>query len=267
MKTCSKCGETKPATTEFFSRRRNKLTTECKACKAEYDHEYQAKNKEHLAKKAREWRQKNKEHIAERECKYQTKNKERLAEYARKYQAKNKERLAEYSRKWYQKNKERLAEYGREYYQKNKEHHAEYGREWRQKNKDKFVELNREYRHNNKEKGRINTSNYRARKRNQPDTFTEAQWIACLDYFNYCCAVCGNQLRDLFGETVPHADHWLPISSDDCPGTIATNMVCLCNHCNLSKNAIMPNEWLSRHYSKKEAQQIIERIDNYFASL
>lgn len=39
MKTCTKCGETKPATVEFFHRHRDGLTGQCKRCKnrAKYD--------------------------------------------------------------------------------------------------------------------------------------------------------------------------------------------------------------------------------------
>ena len=106
-----------------------------------------------------------------------------------------------------------------------------------------------------------------ARMHSLPDILTTEQWQACLEYWNYCCAVCGKQLRDLFGEVKSHADHWIPLSLPDCPGTIATNMICLCNKCNLSKRDMMPLEWLIRRYDKQKANQIMKRVESYFESL
>jgi predicted HNH restriction endonuclease len=111
---------------------------------------------------------------------------------------------------------------------------------------------------------RINGHNRQARKRSLSNTFTPTQWQQALDYFNGCCAVCGNQLKDLFGEVTVHADHWIPLTSSECPGTIATNMICLCNKCNLSKHNTMPVVWLRRRYSERKARQIEKRIAEYF---
>lgn len=111
-------------------------------------------------------------------------------------------------------------------------------------------------------------SNRRARKRSLPDTFTESQWIACLEYHHYTCAVCGNQLIDLFGN-VPHADHWIPLAynGDDNPGTVATNMICLCSACNLSKRDTMPDVWLKAQYGTRKANEILRRVKIYFISI
>lgn len=35
-KVCTKCGESKPATTEFFHRKRNSIRADCKACASDY---------------------------------------------------------------------------------------------------------------------------------------------------------------------------------------------------------------------------------------
>ena len=130
--------------------------------------------------------------------------------------------------------------------------------------KRREAEYNRQYRQENPEKHRAKLQRRRARKRNLPNTFTGQQWERCLEYFNHCCAVCGIQLRDLFGNIEPHADHWIPLASEYCLGSVAENTVCLCNNCNLTKHAIMPTEWLERKFGKRKAKQILERIEAYF---
>ena len=130
MKKCTKCGERKPATSEYFHRDKTMtcgLCSMCKECKREY-------------------REKNKDRIRE----YYQKNKGRLREYKREHRQKNKDKIAECAHEYYQKNKDKLAEYKREYCEKNKDKIAEYKREYQEKNKDKIAERNREYYQKNK---------------------------------------------------------------------------------------------------------------------
>ena len=105
MKKCTKCGEWKPATAEYFNRNKTRtdgLRAVCKECCLEY---YQ-KNKECCLERVREYRQKNKEEIAERNREYYKKNRDHFLEYYR-----------EYNREYYQKNKDRILEDKREYEQ------------------------------------------------------------------------------------------------------------------------------------------------------
>lgn len=92
---------------------------------------------------------------------------------------------------------------------------------------------------------------------NLPNSFTRKQWTYAVDYFGRACAVCGEHgnYRTL------HRDHWIPVASPYCPGTIATNIVPLCKKCNLSKNSKYPDVWL------KNNRQVFARIEAYFASL
>ena len=106
-----------------------------------------------------------------------------------------------------------------------------------------------------------------ARKKSLPDNFTKEQWQRALDYFNGCCAVCGRQLADLFGEHKSAADHWIPLTLESCPGTVALNIVPLCqgvNGCNQSKGNHNAEDWLTRKFGKRKAKQIMKRIDDYF---
>jgi len=107
----------------------------------------------------------------------------------------------------------------------------------------------------------------KARKLALPDNLTSQDWLRCLEYWCYCCAVCGGQLRDLFGNVEPHADHWIPLSykGGDNPGTVPENMICLCNSCNLSKHDKPAEDWLIDRFGKKKAAIILKRIETYFA--
>lgn len=228
-KICSKCKQEFPATTEYFhvdNRRKTGLTPWCKLCQREY----------YLA---------NRDKKIEHQREYSRANKNRIREYKREYQQTNQAKWREYHRVYRQVNLDKLRENNRQYYQENR---------------DKINEKRRA----NPEKGRILQSRRRARKANLPDTFTVEQWQACLEYHHYCCAVCGKQLRDLLGFIEPHADHWLPLALDECPGTTVDNIVCLCSECNTNKGAKHPEQWLIEKFGKRRALQILERVHAYF---
>lgn len=106
----------------------------------------------------------------------------------------------------------------------------------------------------------------RARRLSLPTRWNKKYWAACLEYFRYRCAVCGAQLRDLFGNVEPNADHWIPLTykGGDNPGTVRENMVCLCNDCNLNKFNKMPEQWLIDRYGKRKAGIILNRVLIYF---
>lgn len=128
----------------------------------------------------------------------------------------------------------------------------------RQRNKVRW--LKPEYRLQKK----LQSIRYYDRKRSLPNTLTGDDWLLCLDYWHYCCAVCGSQLRDLFGDIEPNIDHWIPINNPDCPGTIPTNIICLCEACNKSKGDTPAKQWLDQRYGKRKAAEILKRINDYF---
>lgn len=84
MKKCTKCGEWKPATAEYFyghSTNRDGFSGSCKWCKREH---YE-KNKDKLAEWRREYREKNKDKIADSEREYYEKNRRKISERDRRY--------------------------------------------------------------------------------------------------------------------------------------------------------------------------------------
>lgn len=165
------------------------------------------------------------------------------------------------------KNRERILEQNKDYRERNadviKKRRRHYNllyahrvRQYKQRHIDRIREYNRLYK-----------INRRARKRSLRDDFTIEQQQYALEHFNHCCAACGRQFHDLFGERTLSLDHWIPLSSPDCPGTTVTNMIPLCHGidgCNSRKNARDPNEWLVSQFGKRKAREILGRIEAYF---
>lgn len=107
----------------------------------------------------------------------------------------------------------------------------------------------------------------RARVKGFPSTFTEEEQHFCRAYFHYACAICG---REEGFEWTLAMDHWIPINSPHCPGTVATNMIPLCDGvsgCNTRKQDTLPERWLIKRFGKRKAAAILKKIDAYFAAV
>lgn len=265
---CTKCNEIKPSTPEYFNRDKkgsDGLSAKCKECLKIYKKQYYLENKEKVNKKNSEWHYANREHANELSRLWHHSNKQRASQSAKNYYAENKERIKKRSNRWYHANHKQAREQQRDYYNRNKDRYYELSVEWRLKNPQKRREICQRYHRKHPHIARISAENRRARKKKLPNTFTVEQWEYCLDYFNYTCPACDSQLRDLFGNVEPHADHWIPLSyeGDDNPGTVAANMICLCNTCNLSKGAKLPDVWLKEIYNIRKANKILEHIEAY----
>lgn len=265
-KICSKCNKPYPATAEYFHAHKHAkdgLYSWCKIC----CREHRQANKDKIARYNREYKKANKSEIDEYNRTYYQANQDRERERGREYYQENPNKIREY----YRKNKDKFAEYYqinrdkrlremREYNSANRGKLSEKSRKYRLVNKAVITEKDREYRLANPDKGRIYRLRRRARKQSLPDIFTLDQWITCLEYFGYACVVCSVSFDDIQS----HADHWIPLASDECTGTIATNMVCLCSSCNHSKQATMPDVWLIERYGVDRANEILARVNDYF---
>lgn len=106
---------------------------------------------------------------------------------------------------------------------------------------------------------RVASNKRRARKSFLPDNFSTADWQLCLRYWGDRCATCGSD------ENI-QADHWIPLSAPNCPGTIPSNMIPLCRTCNCSKHDSDPVEWIARKLSDK-AQVKLDEIQAYLTLL
>ena len=88
-RTCSTCGETSPAMSEWFHKRGKSLDGcqgRCKACTKAYDEQWYAANRERAAETGHAWK---------------AANRERTAEYQREWVSSNRERARERCREWY----------------------------------------------------------------------------------------------------------------------------------------------------------------------
>jgi len=164
----------------------------------------------------------------------------------------------EENRAWNQKNQERCAATMKAWRDTHREHERKYSLS------DKSRQSSSRWNSANPQIMRVIKQRYRARKKSLPNNFTAHHWSLCLDYWHNACAVCGGQLRDLFGDVEPHADHWIALNTPGCPGTIPENMICLCNHCNKSKNDRLPTEWVVWKFGTRKSKGILERIRKYF---
>lgn len=239
-KTCTKCNKTNPATLEFFGRdktRQDGLYPQCRVCVRERNQLY---------------RENNPDKDRERHRVYRESNKDKVSQYRKARYAEN----VENERLYRENNREKSGEYNKEYYLANREQLLENVRQYRIANRDKITA----YQRNNPLLAAVSRQRRRARKLSLPDTLTKAQWQACLEYFNYSCAVCGQS----FDGAKVHQDHWIPLSSEKCLGTTVDNIVCLCSDCNLSKHNRVPQEWLEWKFGVVISEQTLARIENYF---
>ncbi len=258
LKRCSKCKEELPATPEYFvidRRKKGGIGSWCRKCKKAY-----IRTPEYLATRREYYRT-----PRQQEYHKQYVRSAKRKEYTRQYNKSEQGRAR--SKKHSQTENRKLAERERQ----KKRYHTPEGKKRQREynNKPERKQWHREYRQSSKGRAVAATSRNRrlARKQSLPDTFTVKQWECALSYFNGCCAVCGRQLVDLFGTHTAAMDHWIPLSSPDCPGTIAANMVPLCHGiggCNNRKNNRDATIWLFEEFNPQRATKILMKVQKYF---
>lgn len=275
LRQCSKCKEWFPSTLDYFCKNASRpsgLRTSCKKCDAL---QREAKRDE-KNEKSRKRYEENKDRINEKHREYYRSNPQKQTERHKKYSATNKEKLAKKSKKFYEANKDKIREQQHARYEANKERIAEYHhnhykatqgasqKKYGAANRDKNRERGKKYKAANPEKGRASMHRRHARKRALPDTLTSAQWENALSYWHGGCAYCGRP-AGLFH--VIAMDHFIPLSSSDCPGTVVHNCLPACHYidgCNSSKGKKDPYAWIYSKFGKPKAAKILKRIKEYF---
>lgn len=252
FKRCSKCKSWLLPTTTYFPRNRSKrdgLSTECHECNR---------------KRVRGWSENHPEQVADGKKLYAKRHPDRRKASTRRYWLTHHDRAKDSQHRYYHKNLEsnrrKSNERAKDYYRRNKAailpKKREQARRWREENPDWYSRDPKKY--------KTYVMRRAARRRSLPDMFTTDHWTAALDYFNGCCAVCGRPPG--FWHTLA-ADHWIPLTSPNCPGTVPTNIVPLCHGeggCNNSKSDSDPVEWLTEKFGPRKAKQILKRIQEYF---
>lgn len=280
MKKCSKCGQEKPATREYFyinARKRDGLFSYCILChKQAYADNRERKNainrKSHARHRdernahMREYRDGHRDELKVKHQQYYLENKARIQQY----RAENKDRLQVTARRYYEVHRDWYGEFNRQYHINHREEILKRkqmtGVDYRARYADKLRERHRRWRLKSPQYVRLAAAKRRARIRSLPNTFTYEDWLRCLEYWNNTCAVCG---IEIFDGVNAEADHWIALTDPrpDNPGTVCDNMVCMCAFCNNSKHNKHAETWLLQRYGAEKAAEILTRITAYFASL
>lgn len=180
-----------------------------------------------------------------------------------------------------ERNKEHDAILAKIRYEANKEHLKEVRRQWWLNNKHLISHERKAYRESHKElmsrlqklrqqspKGRaaqqVYDQNRKARKLALPNTLTHAEWLYALQYWQYSCAACGKKHTP---NDVIAQDHWIPLNNEECPGTIATNILPLCkgmHGCNNRKGTKDGLCFLIALLGEEEGYKKYQEIQKYF---
>jgi 5-methylcytosine-specific restriction endonuclease McrA len=219
FKTCRGCGETKPATAEFFPLRKDSpdgLRARCKVC--------------HRATK-RDWDQRNIERVRER-------GRINMA----KYRAADPEKYRAAWREHYHSDEVfRRYDIARRMANANKDPDAKRAanRDWWARHRDDMAQLRRKRWAEDPERHREYGRRRRARKMAAPGSHTADDIKTQYKRQHGRCYWCGESVGGGY-----HADHVVPLSrggSDD-----IGNIVIACPSCNLKKNTKMPHEFADR---------------------
>lgn len=228
-KACTKCGESKPLA-EFSNSSSKKCKdgkfSWCKACA-------RAGNKE--------WRERNSERIsAERRAKYSA-NPEPVREYMRNRYIKDPSARCDAIAEWRKANPEKQREMNRNWYVSNAAKAKAAAKAYREANSEACKVISRrrskEHYEKNKDKYYLRSATRRAMKSGSRGTLSAGIRKRLFLDQKGLCVYCRIELGDS-----PHLDHKVPLvkggtHTDD-------NVQLLCQQCNLSKGAKMPDEFL-----------------------
>jgi len=117
-KKCTKCGEEKPATPEYFirtTRIKSGLISQCKSCNKKYREEYYEENREKVKAQSKKYREENPEYHK----KYYEKNPEKKRAHQKKWREENPEQISERMKKRREENREKILAYRRRQYREN----------------------------------------------------------------------------------------------------------------------------------------------------
>lgn len=217
MKTCSKCGETKPDS-EFYTA----PSFVCKGCKRSYSHsKYAPLKKETKLKRSQSYNSSGQKRC--KKCgKYQN-----TSEYSP--HPTHWDRLDHICKSCHR------ADYFEHRSQRtDKSKPAQ--REWYTKNKDKKQKQGRAWRQNNRDKAHIIWHRYKSKKYNAPCTLTDQEWKDILDQYSHSCAYCHASNVSL------QKEHKIPVSRGG--GFTKENIIPSCKSCNSRKGAMTYDEFI-----------------------
>lgn len=205
VKICTKCQQSKPATTEYFSpgkTYRGGLRAICKECRVKATAQYRIANPNQRKE-------------------YRRANRDRINAKVRKYNAANREHV----------NKRQRANYAA-----NRQWRLSQRREYEKVNQAYIAHRNRNYWRANPERMKAKNARRVARERNAPGHHTAADIRQQYKAQKGKCYYCDAKVGDSY-----HVDHVVPLSRGGSNGP--ENIVIACVTCNSSKNNRLPHEW------------------------
>lgn len=244
-KICTGCGIEKESTTGNFSKAKlgkHGLAAKCKSCVKKYNDGRAEYNRQRVL----QWRQDNIEEVRKRAReRSKTIYKDRIQMYYKKYRQEHKEELQSKNKDYRKKRRDHLIARSAEYRANNKH----ILKRWKQQNKDYINSYVRSRYKDPEVKAKYDMykSVRYTRKKNLPANFTAEQWKKCKEYFNNCCAYCGNQTQRLA------KDHFIALSKGG--EFTVNNVVPACMSCNGSKMDRSFFEWYPNHNSYNKARE------------
>lgn len=262
QKRCTLCKEVFPATTEYFVRNKSckdGLHTRCKKCKYAQGRDRWANNADDINARRRESYPEHRERNINYHRDWRIRNRDKIrAKKKADYWADPEADKAK-SRAYRQAHPEARRAYDREYSKTHRRSIRMRQKEWEDLNRPHINEKRRKQYAEDPHSRRLSALKREARKRNLPADFTNEDWQLCLSHFTGC-AVCG-ALEFLQG------DHWIPLASPDCTGTVPSNMVPLCRSCNFSKQDTPAIDWLKWKYGDDVGGRINDRIVDFITKV
>jgi hypothetical protein len=236
LKRCTKCGEEKPDTLEFFPKKRGKTAAQCKAC---------------AYARSAEWARNNPEKAREKERRYRDAHRDERNQKTRERRAANRDEFNSRVRARYWENVEHNRQMQRDWRRNNPDKQSQYDRTWRLKNMDAQAQMcanwraaNPDYRSKWKKANPDRLKTYDSRRRSKKSQSTEQHKPGELAAIRAAqtdkkgrliCWKCGKPIID-----TPHLDHWIPLDKDGSNGS--GNLHFMHAKCNLEKGAKMPAE-------------------------
>ncbi len=232
FKVCTKCGCTKPATLEFFQRRkgaRHGLRANCRHCMTLRNRDHRKRNRARLVEERKAYYWANREDGMAKAKAWSEANKARKAENDRLYKEENREAIEERRRLHYAANRAAALEDSRQRYEANKAQRIEATRLWAEANPEKVRSYRRKS--NAKRRAMLNGAEH--------EPYTDAEIHALWHTQQGSCVYCQTPL---FGEY--HVDHVVPISRGGADKL--ENLALACPHCNRRKHAKPVEEFIAQ---------------------
>lgn len=239
-KTCAICGNTYPATREYFPWGNKSLRRQCLTCEKERLHRHAVEHKSEKSEYDKKYRAANQEKILADKKRYYLEHKEQIALYHREYARQHREQKRAYCRAYNQANKERIRARQRQYDHEHREERRAQQRAYWASNRDHLLEYHRQYHKEHPEYRKAQKSRRRSLEYAGNGSFSHADVRMLFHSQNGRCWWCGKRIKD----KRYHVDHRIPLVRG---GTNNPENLCIsCPDCNLQKGAKLPQEWNGR---------------------